>query len=264
MRRNITALSVLILLFGCGCGGHNSGPTVTPPGGPTRAKTRALEAGAKMLQDKEPLEAISTYLNAFHWYSGDMGRQVEAHHYCTHGGNEDLMQCVIYDGNGPGARLIGVEHIVSERVFASLPPEEQRLWHSHQFESKSGTIIFPGLPQAAETAAVQHIANTYGKTWHFWQVDRGDKLPLGIPQLMMGFTADGQVDPNLLADRDKRFKVNAAEERKKLAKVTTRPVHPAANAWEKGEVLQLELRRMDGVRRSPTSVPSRAAPDAVR
>jgi len=81
---------------------------------------------------------------------------------------------------------------------------------------------------------------------------------------MMGFTADGQVDPNLLADRDKRFKVNAAEERKKLAKVTTRPVHPAANAWEKGEVLQLELRRMDGVKRSPTPVPPRAAPGAVR
>jgi hypothetical protein len=46
--------------------------------------------------------------------------------------------------------------------------------------------------------------------------------------------------------------------------VTTRPVHPAANAWEKGEVLQLELRRLNGVQRSPTSVPPRAAPGATR
>jgi hypothetical protein len=40
-------------------------------------------------------------------------------------------------------------------------------------------------------------ANTYGKTFHTWQVDRGDVLPLGPPQLMMSATADGQVQPTL-------------------------------------------------------------------
>lgn len=35
--------------------------------------------------------------------------------------------------------------------------------------------------------------STYGKTIHTWQVDRGDTLPLGAPQLMMSPTADGQV-----------------------------------------------------------------------
>jgi hypothetical protein len=40
-------------------------------------------------------------------------------------------------------------------------------------------------------------ANTYGKTFHTWQVDRGDVLPLGPPQLMMSATADGQVKPTL-------------------------------------------------------------------
>ena len=37
----------------------------------------------------------------------------------------------------------------------------------------------------------------YGKTWHTWQVDRGDKLPLGILQLMMALTEDGQLDPKV-------------------------------------------------------------------
>jgi hypothetical protein len=23
------------------------------------------------------------------------------------------------------------------------------------------------------------VVNLYGKTWHFWQVDKGDELPLG-------------------------------------------------------------------------------------
>ena len=28
---------------------------------------------------------------------------------------------------------------------------------------------------------MQKLVNTYGKTFHTWQVDRGDTLPLGIP-----------------------------------------------------------------------------------
>ena len=32
--------------------------------------------------------------------------------------------------------------------------------------------------EAAETAEMREIVGLYGKTFHFWQVDRGDKLPL--------------------------------------------------------------------------------------
>jgi hypothetical protein len=49
------------------------------------------------------------------------------------------------------------------------------------------------------------LIGTYGKTWHTWQVDRGDKLPLGIPQLMMAFTADGQLNSTVAAERDKLY-----------------------------------------------------------
>lgn len=28
----------------------------------------------------------------------------------------------------------GVEYIVSDRIFEDLPPEEQKLWHSHAYE----------------------------------------------------------------------------------------------------------------------------------
>ena len=31
-----------------------------------------------------------------------------------------------------GARLIGVEYIISERLFKALPEEEKRFWHSHR------------------------------------------------------------------------------------------------------------------------------------
>lgn len=31
-----------------------------------------------------------------------------------------------------GARLLGVEYIISERLFNELPEEEKRFWHSHR------------------------------------------------------------------------------------------------------------------------------------
>ena len=41
-------------------------------------KHRMLDAAAGVMQRKYPLEALSTYLNGFHFYADDMSRQVEA------------------------------------------------------------------------------------------------------------------------------------------------------------------------------------------
>jgi len=45
---------------------------------------------------------------------------------------------VIFDSDEPGARLIGIEYIISERVYKGLNEEEKKLWHSHIHEVKSG------------------------------------------------------------------------------------------------------------------------------
>ncbi len=34
--------------------------------------------------------------------------------------------------------------------------------------------------EKAELKAMEEVVGLYGKTWHFWQVDRGDELPLGM------------------------------------------------------------------------------------
>jgi hypothetical protein len=57
---------------------------------------------------------------------------------------------VIYDSNAPNARLIGVEYIISERLFKLLPEEERKYWHSHSYEVKSGMLVAPGVPDIAE------------------------------------------------------------------------------------------------------------------
>ena len=72
-----------------------------------------------------------------------MGRQVIAHHYCQHL-NEEVHQCVIFDKNEPNARLIGIEYIISDRLFQKLPDEEKVFWHSHNYEVKSGLLTAPG------------------------------------------------------------------------------------------------------------------------
>ena len=128
----------------------------------------------------------------------NMKRQVIAQNYCSHLSDE-VLQCVLYESEKKDARLIGVEYIVSAKIFESLPADEKKFWHSHNYEVKSGALTAPGAPEAAEKDLMKVLIGTYGKTWHTWQVDRGDKLPLGIPQLMMAFTKDGQLDPKIAA-----------------------------------------------------------------
>lgn len=72
------------------------------------------------------------------------------------------MQAVIYDGNTRDARLMGVEYLISERLFQPLPLEEKELWLSPPYEVKSGTLIAPGLPAPAEKGVMAKIVNTYG------------------------------------------------------------------------------------------------------
>jgi len=153
-----------------------------------------------------PLGDIHAHVCGIHFYNGDLSRQVIAEHFCSHLSDE-LLQCLIYDSNKPGARLIGIECIVSAKIFESLPAEEKKLWHSHNYEVKSGVLTAPGMADAAEKDLMKVLIGTYGKTWHTWQVDRGDKLPLGIPQLMMGFTADGQAKTAIVSERDKALRI---------------------------------------------------------
>jgi hypothetical protein len=236
-------------LAACCCSGISKALAQTNAGSirgdANSSKSNLLAMGADILQNHSPVSAINMYLNGFHFYANDMGRQIEAHHYCHHV-NEDFFQCVIYDGNKPGSRLIGIEYIVSEKVFRTLPDEEKPLWHSHRHETTSGELVMPGIPMPVEHAAMATLLNTYRKTWHTWQVDKDTALPLGIPQLMMGFTEDGQVDTARIQQRDKELGVTTVKERanpEDLVK-SARPALPGANGWQSGQAPQLVLGKM--------------------
>ena len=52
--------------------------------------------------------------------------QMEAHHYCNQV-NEDFAQCVLFDGNTADSRLMGVEYIISAKLYSTLPASESRI-----------------------------------------------------------------------------------------------------------------------------------------
>lgn len=198
-----------------------------------------LELGAAAVQNRPPIDALNAYLDGFHFYNGNMQGQMEAHHYCAVL-NDELIQCVIYDGNVAAAKIMGVEYIVSAKLFADLPDNEKALWHSHVHEVKSGQLIAPGIPEVAEHALMAKLIGTYGKTFHTWHTDLHKALPLGVPQVMMGFTADGQADPMMVASRDARFKASGADKKKNREDIPAPSIDPGADAWQTGNIVQLQ------------------------
>jgi hypothetical protein len=211
----------LALAFAAGAvSAQDSKPQVAPPGEAKAPKTRALETGAKVLQRSAPLAKFDVYLNGFHPMKDHPDMQVEAHHFC-HQVNEDLAQCALFDGNTAKANLNGIEYIISEKLFATLPEDERRFWHPHNGEILSGQLVAPGIPEAAEHELMKKKMNSYGKTWHVWNTGAngktGDSLPLGPAMLAWSFNRDGEMLPNMLDQRDTRMKIATGEKRKKRA-----------------------------------------------
>lgn len=121
---------------------------------------------------------------------------------------------------------IGIEYKITPHLFASLPPDERCLWHSHVYEVKPGMPVMPNhlVPQTlrdtAENKEMEEIITLCEKTYRLWQTDRGDNLPLGEPKLMISFTRDGQLDFAKVEDRDGRLGTSFKEKKDKGRGIT--------------------------------------------
>ncbi|KAK6343257.1 hypothetical protein TWF730_010853 [Orbilia blumenaviensis] len=158
-----------------------------------------------------------------------------------------MRQCLIYDSHEQGARLIGIEYLITEKIFSTLPEAEKKLWHTHNYEIKSGMLVMPQpsvspIPAAAwnilEDTEMKELIKMYGKTYHLWQVDRDD-VPMGEPQLMLSYTKEEQVPSGLrtaLENRDKELGVSTAEKkdrRQGIKKSDTTKHDEVDQAWKK-------------------------------
>lgn len=230
-RAPVLAAAALIALAAC----DRAGPG---PSAPPMPRGSLLEPVAEHPQPRAPIDAFVAHLDGFLFRSGDLSSQHRVQQYCAQLG-EEMLQCALFDGTGPQAKLTGVEYVISERLFSGLPDDEKAYWHSQVHEVKAGMLVAPGLPEPAEHALAARLVRTYAKAWRLWP-DGDSKVPTGVPQLMMGFTNDGQLDPVLLAERDRELGVASAEKRRQRADIPDAPPAPGADAWRQGRIAQVQ------------------------
>ncbi|KAI0703640.1 DUF1264-domain-containing protein [Cytidiella melzeri] len=201
--------------------------------------SEAYVASGSAMMSFAPINRIHQHICAFHVYASDPKRHVRAHHFCTHR-SADFHQCIIYDSGEPDARLIGIEYIVTEKIFESLPEDEKKYWHSHKYESgllqlqvKSAVPV--KATDVAEQPAMLELQQTYGKTIHTWAYDEHPDLPLGPPNLMMAYTRDGQgPPPDVLEARDEETGMSTEDKRKlRAVYLPAYEKSQAADQWER-------------------------------
>ena len=96
-----------VLLAGCalvaaGVAGAIAAQEV--PGAKRSPTTVVLENAAELLQRETPIANLSIYLVGFHPMKDDAQHQMEAHHYCNQL-NEEVAQCVLFEGGEANSRL---------------------------------------------------------------------------------------------------------------------------------------------------------------
>eukprot|EP01040_Poterioochromonas_malhamensis_P008841 gene8841-9576_t len=194
-------------------------PDIRPEGRSKDITTKFLEFGSKLFQSNSPLQDTTIYLVGFHPMKHHPEHQMEAHHYCKQL-NEDFAQCVLYDSNTNNANLIGLEYIISERLYDQLPAEERVYWHPHNYEILSGMLCAPGLPDIAEKELLKKKINSYGKTFHTWRAKcwEGEKpfldtLPKGEAILAWSFNHDNQAKAEMFIHRDQTMEIDSYEKR---------------------------------------------------
>lgn len=90
-----------------------------------------------------------------------------------------------------------------------------------------------GIWEQAETKEMEDVIGLYGKTYHFWQVDRGDKLPLGGPELMTSFTKEEDCPDfeKIVGERDGKYGISHEQKADKRAYITEPEIHNGAVSY---------------------------------
>jgi hypothetical protein len=165
-----------------------------------------------------PMTGPHAHFCGIHVAKNNPRLQLIAQHYCTaHASREHgdgLFQCLLFDSTEPNAKLLGVEYIISDEQYRTLPEAENKYWHPHTYEVLAGGLIAPEMSVDEEIKFMRQILTTWGKTWHTWP-DPTTPIPLGEPLLMWALSGDGQVDEAVVRQRDRRFKVSISEIRRR-------------------------------------------------
>jgi len=163
-----------------GAGGPRIGSAHAESGGPPRATAGIKAPIQEILHCPLAFAGIHLLKDMPEW------SQV-AYHFCKPV-NADLNQCVLYDGTGPDARLLGVEYLVSDPVYRKMPPEERAYWHDHKYEVDAGLLKSVTQSGEDEKKTLAVVRTLWGKTYHTWA--SGRDYPRGPARLFWSVTGE--------------------------------------------------------------------------
>jgi hypothetical protein len=200
-----------------GAGGAGLAATGAACGADGHAAAKQDHGGGKPA-DKflAPLGNTHAHFCGIHVAKNNPKFQLVAQHYCGPLDSAgDVHQCLLFESCEKAAKLLGVEYIITDALYQGLSAEEKAYWRdtwAAMLAVMAGGLIAPGMAAADEMKFMKFIINTWGKTWHTWP-DPKTKVPVGPPLLMWSLGADDQVDPAVVAARDKQFNVDTAKVR---------------------------------------------------
>ena len=173
--------------------------------GPATAHASGEGHGASTAGVKAPIAEVIHCPLAFagvHLQKDRPTNSQVAYHYCKPV-NDRVSQCLLYDGTGPDAKLIGVEYLVTDEVYRSMPEEERAYWHDHKYEVDSSLIRSLTQSGEDEKKTLAQVRTLWGKIYHTWV--EGAEYPQGPAKLFWAVTgekplvlpADAKLPPEL-------------------------------------------------------------------
>ena len=122
------------------------------------------------------------HLNAVRHIFEDPFLRVE--HFCKPH-DRVMMVCQLYDSNSANATLIGIEYIITQQQYDSLPDREKPYWHAHreEFAPNRADPMMPELSSEQAQAEMAKMFPTWGKVIITWIPS--DDLPSFPPQVQL-------------------------------------------------------------------------------
>ncbi|HEY1249522.1 MAG TPA: DUF1264 domain-containing protein [Nitrososphaera sp.] len=122
------------------------------------------------------------HLNAVRHVFDNPSLRVE--HFCKPN-DRIMMVCQLYDSNSANATLIGIEYIITQEQYDSLPDREKPYWHAHREELRPERADprMPELSPEQAQAEMTKMVPTWGKVIITWNPN--DDLPSFPPQVQL-------------------------------------------------------------------------------
>jgi hypothetical protein len=140
---------------------------------------------ATMANATKPVDGYDTpqgHMNAVRHVFDDPSLRVD--HYCKPN-NKIMMMCQLYDSDSANATLMGIEYIIAQEQYDSLPDREKPYWHAHrvEFRPDRANPMMPELSVEEAKAEMAKLAPTWGKVIITWNPN--DELPSFPPQVQL-------------------------------------------------------------------------------